>query len=70
MEQIDPVIRIHHKKIKEAFFNMDRILIEKYLGSDDVLGIQEIAMLPIRFPIIGVFKLDKYEYQIRLAIKE
>jgi len=70
VEQIDPVIRIHHREITKAFFNMDRSSIEKYLGSEDILGIQKITELPTDFYLSGVYKLDRYEYQISIELVE
>ncbi|WP_044208712.1 hypothetical protein [Flammeovirga sp. OC4] len=63
--QLDPIIRIHHKAIVEYFVQGDYLGIEKYLGDDDILSIDELT-IPINKNINGIFKIDRYSYQIKM----
>jgi hypothetical protein len=69
-EQIDPVIRIHYKTIVEAYTNKDRSTIQNYLGSEDLLGVQQITELPTEFIFNGTYKLDRYEYLLNIKHKK
>ncbi|NLR95034.1 hypothetical protein [Flammeovirga agarivorans] len=63
--QLDPIIRIHHKAIKECFVKGDYLGIEKYLEDDDILDINELTM-PINKSINSIYKIDRYSYQITM----
>ena len=71
VEQIDPVIRVYHHDLIEAYKAKDYGRIEKYLGDEDLLGVQVINKLEkgtqIEFRLRGVYKLDKYEYQVKIS---
>lgn len=70
IEQIDPVIRVHYKQLIEAHQKRDYSTIEKYLGDEDLLGVETISKLsddiPVQFKCVGIHKLDKFEYLIRI----
>ncbi len=70
IEQIDPVIRVHHQRILEAFKAKDYIELEKYLGDEDLLGFKTISGIEMNkgneFDISGFYKMDKYEYSIKI----
>ncbi len=69
IEQLDPIIRIHYQKIIRAFESKDYLEIERYLGDDDLLGVQvipELGNTPIQLKFSGTHKLDSYDYQITL----
>lgn len=70
LEQIDPVLRIHFRKIIEEFEKRDYYGIENYLEDEDVLGYavfatsELIAGKPLSFK--GIYKMDGYHYQLLL----
>lgn len=71
IEQIDPIIRVQHRQIIEAFKKRDYRKMRTYLGTEDMLGYKTIEDFSysqdIRFDITGVYKVDFYEYKIRLT---
>lgn len=69
-EQIDPVIRIHYQSIIDAHSNMYYTELEKYLGNEDFLGTKTIYELPTDFRIKGVYKLDRYDYRIKMGLSK
>lgn len=58
-EQIEPVVRVYFKEIMndKSYEN-----IRKYLGEDDLLGVQFINSKTSTFTISGMSSLDKYKY--------
>lgn len=71
IEQIDPIIRVQHRQVIEAFKKRDYRKMRTYLGTEDMLGYKTIEDFSysqdIRFDITGVYKADFYEYKIRLT---
>jgi hypothetical protein len=68
--QIDSVLRVSHRAIMKEFNTRNYFGIEKYLGDEDILGFKVISKLdytgPNIFHFSGMYKLDKYEYQVRI----
>lgn len=64
--QIDPILRIHHRRIIERFENRDYLGIEKYLGDEDLLGYRKFSV-PSTHQLRGVYKLDKFDYSITFS---
>ncbi|MFY0598392.1 MAG: hypothetical protein JXR03_01890 [Cyclobacteriaceae bacterium] len=72
IEQIDPILRVHYKKIAQLFESRNYLGLETYLGDEDVLGIEilekhKVANEGYAFIISGVYKLDKYKYSISIS---
>ncbi|MTI40859.1 hypothetical protein [Fulvivirga lutimaris] len=67
-EQIEPVLRVYHKEISDAFRQKNYSEIEKYLGDDDVLGFYEFSVKELSnnsfIKFKGTYKMDRYEYII------
>ena len=67
---MDSAVRINHRDIIREFNNRNYTGVEKYLGDEDVLGFRVIQKLksfePNVFSFSGIYKLDKYEYQVKL----
>jgi hypothetical protein len=67
--KIDSVLRVSHKAILQEFNKRNYSGIEKYLGDEDVLWIRLIQRLDYTqknvFRFSGIYKLDKYEYEIQ-----
>ncbi|BDD05166.1 hypothetical protein [Aureibacter tunicatorum] len=66
--QIDPILRVHHQAIKECHEKHDYLAVEKYLSDEDILGLGEFK-IPDEIDIKGIYKIDKYSYQINIALK-
>lgn len=68
---IDSAVRVSHRDIMREFNNRNYTGVEKYLGDEDVLGFRVIQKLkstePNVFSFSGIYKLDKYEYQVKLS---
>lgn len=68
-EQIEPVLRVHHKEINDAFRQKNYSEIEKYLGDEDVLGFYEFSAKELSnnsfIKFKGTYKMDRYEYIIQ-----
>ncbi len=73
LTQIDPIIRVHHKVIRDAFKTRDYKLVESYLGDEDVLGYSKVLFdeagrtAPITFK--GIHRLDTFEYLISIQLE-
>jgi hypothetical protein len=71
VEQIDPIVRIHHENIIKAFKKRDYQQLRTYLGTEDFLGfkiLQDFSPdVPVSFNLKGVYKLDLYEYKISIS---
>ncbi|KXX70744.1 hypothetical protein [Flammeovirga sp. SJP92] len=63
--QIDPIIRLHYKKIAHCFRESDYLCVEEYLEDEDVLGIGTFK-IPTANEIEGVYKIDSYKYKIKV----
>lgn len=70
IEQLDPIIRVQYKHIIDAFKKRDYQKIRTYLGTEDFLGYKTLKNFSFEtdylFNIKGVYKLDLYEYEIRI----
>ncbi|MEO1053948.1 MAG: hypothetical protein AAFX87_25145 [Bacteroidota bacterium] len=70
VEQIDPVLRVHHKRITELFDEHELYKLEKYLGDEDLLGIKVISKFQSKnkfcFAFSGYHKGDRYHYLVEL----
>ncbi len=67
-ERINASIRIYHKEIYEHYRKKEYLGIEKYLGDEDVLGIQYFHLKtgePLELVFQGMQKLDKYSYTLK-----
>ncbi|MEQ8241813.1 hypothetical protein [Fulvivirga sp.] len=68
-EQIEPVLRVHHKEINDAFRQKNYNEIEKYLEDEDVLGFYEFSAKELSnnsfIKFKGTYKMDRYEYIIQ-----
>ncbi|MEQ9167033.1 MAG: hypothetical protein RLO12_12315 [Fulvivirga sp.] len=68
-EQIEPVLRVHHKEINDAFRQKNYSEIEKYLGDEDILGFYEFSAKELSnnsfIKFKGTYKMDRYEYIIQ-----
>jgi hypothetical protein len=70
MERLDPVVRTHHADILEVFRRRDYIQIEKYLGDEDILGMEYVTLSEVNQSTLtfkGVYRLDRYHYEIFLG---
>jgi hypothetical protein len=67
---IDSILRVSHQAIAKEVSARNYMGIEKYLGDEDVLGIKAIPGIDCGkenlFNFSGIYKADKYEYQLRL----
>ena len=61
---IESRFREHYIKIQHAHQKPDYNQLEKLLGDDDVIGIKHITSRPSGFNFSGVYKLDKFEYNV------
>lgn len=70
IEQLDPIIRVQHKHIIDAFKKRDYQKMRTYLGTEDFLGYKTLQNFSLAtdysFNIKGVYKLDLYEYEINI----
>lgn len=68
--QIDSMLRVNHRDIMTEFKKRNYTGIEKFLGDEDVLGYKMISALdynaPNLYSFFGVYKLDKYEYWVKI----
>jgi len=71
IDSLDSLVRLHHVALRKAFSASQYLVIEKYLGDDDVLGIKTISSIHCQDPTVltfaGLYKLDKYEYRITIT---
>lgn len=71
IEQLDPIIRVQHKSIIEAFKKRDYQTLKTYLGTEDFLGyiiLPDFSTEEVQsFTIKGVYKLDLYKYNISIT---
>lgn len=70
IEQIDPIIRVQYVQIIDAFEAGDYVLMEKYIGDEDLLGINYLSDFKrenIELEFAGFYKLDKFQYLINLT---
>ncbi len=72
IEQLDPIIRIHYKKIIKAYNTKNYSELERYIGDEDLIGVKIIDTPTlnnnnsIKFNFEGIYKLDRYNYQIQI----
>lgn len=66
---IENRFRKNHLKIEHAHKNSDYGLLEKLLGDDDVIGIKKINETPTSFNFSGVYKLDRFEYNVSILYR-
>ncbi len=69
LAQLDPIISIQRHEIINAYRNGDYVMMEEYLGDEDVLGIKHISNWDqgnVNIEFKGYYKLDKFEYSIDL----
>lgn len=70
ISQLDPVIRIQYKTIIQLYHEKKYPQLMKYLGEEDLLGLQIISKTQLKLPLElhfkGIHKLDKYEYRIEI----
>ncbi|MEM7296994.1 MAG: hypothetical protein AAF391_01875, partial [Bacteroidota bacterium] len=59
--QIDPILRVHNRKLISCFEKRDYLGIEDYLGDEDIIG-YGIFSVPFDDNLKGVYKLDRYDY--------
>lgn len=71
---IDSVYRRHHSEINRLFHKRDALSLEKFLGDDDILALKIIPAFNttgnIQFYISGIFRADKYHYEVQIIRKE
>jgi len=65
IEQIDPVFRIYHQEIANAWKSHNQVILMNYLGDNDLLGISTVKAPCNKF-FQGIQKMDRYNYQIIL----
>ncbi|MEM6831105.1 MAG: hypothetical protein AAF551_11375 [Bacteroidota bacterium] len=69
-EQRAPVYRIYHEQINAAFNQSAVTTLKKYLGSDDLLGMQELAyeelVAKTKIEFEGFQNLEKFKYIIHI----
>ncbi len=72
-EQRNSVIRIHHKSIFELYNHDEILAMDKYLDTDDLLGMKIISNAEIwnsrSVQFEGVQNLEKYKYEITFNFK-
>ena len=70
LRQIDSTLRVSHRNIMTEFKKGNYSGIEKYLGDEDVLGYEMISAMDYNAPNLyhfsGVYKLDRYEYWVKI----
>ena len=70
IEQIDPVIRIHHELLPQLFRNQDYNELERYFSGKDLLGLKEILLKKEtegnQVVFKGRHKMDAYHYELTL----
>lgn len=67
LQQMDPILRIHHLAILQAFEEKNRTLLETYLGDEDLLGMEQIELnpsAPLKLHVRGIHKMDRFDYLI------
>lgn len=68
IEQLDPIIRVHHHQLLNSYQDHDLAVIKKYLGDEDLLGISKIdrgilsESTPVQFK--GFHRGDSYNYEV------
>lgn len=71
LEQINSVIRLNSSKLINEFNNRNYTEISKYLGDEDLLYVKEFLDFKIKreikHRIKGIYKMDKYEFLIKLT---
>lgn len=70
VSHIDSTLRVSHHAIMTEFNAGNYSGIEQYIGDEDILGAKVISKLnfsqPNDFYFTGMYKLDKYEYQVTI----
>ncbi len=73
-DEIENAVRNQYVDIEKHFLKQGNFGIENYLGDNDILGIKKIETLgqtdKIDFELRGFFKLDKFEYLLRISKNE
>ena len=67
--QIEAVFRVYQKEIIKAYKSGDRETLNKYLGDDDIVGIDVTHNMQLgrkSFEFKGVHKLDEFHYKLTL----
>ncbi|MFY0655075.1 MAG: hypothetical protein JXQ96_23815 [Cyclobacteriaceae bacterium] len=70
IEQIDPVLRVHHQQIVELYSRNEWVKLQTYLGDEDMLGTKKfetpIETSGVSFEFEGIQKIEKYSYSIEI----
>lgn len=65
-----PVYRLYHNEINTAYKVRQNLILKKYLGTDDLLGVKELRydelIQPMEFLFEGILNLEKYRYTVRI----
>ncbi|MCU0355632.1 MAG: hypothetical protein MUD08_18135 [Cytophagales bacterium] len=72
LKEIEPIVRVYLKEVFAAYQTKQQSGLNKYLGDEDLLGIQRISVLSPenqsvkKFVFKGVHLFDTYQYTVTL----